>query len=365
MPRKKRRRFNTARSKIRKIKGGRVPRHKANKQKHAFRDIVKDGVTYSFLSDFLGCREQARLTYVEGYSQAGIIDPLEFGSLFHACCEASAKAKGGIQSYKVVAEYIKQKKARSKIAKKDVSKLEFQAKIVAAMYPLYHSHWRDNDGLEFQGTTKFVAQELPFQVNHQLPDGNVMPIRGRFDAILRKGSTGKLWLMETKTKSQIDHEGITSLLSSMDLQTMLYCLAIHKHFGEYPEGVLYNVIKRPLLRQKQTETEAEFLARIQDDVQSRSNDYFMRWHVSIRKEDVLDWTSRCLDPILMQVQMWWDSIKDDPLNPWKSPHHFVNPEGLHTRYGKSKYFDLLTRGVPVGLQQREFSPPEVKKGKKK
>lgn len=372
MPRKKRRRLSTARSKVRSIKGGRgLKRVKVQKNGKSFRDIVKDGVTYSFLSEFFGtCREQARLSYVEGYGQAGVCDALEFGQLFHSCCEASAAAGNcAISSYKVTADYIAQKLKREKIAKKSIEELKVLARIVSVLYPAYWGHWQRHEGLEFQGNTKFIAQEKAFTIKHELPSGNVIPIRGRFDAILRKGN-GKLWLMENKTKSRIDAEGLTSVLSSMDLQTMLYCLAIRKEYGETPEGVLYNVIKKPGLRQKIGETTEEYLARIQQDVEDKPNDYFMRWHVAIREKDLLDWEARSLNPMLEQVWVWWDSIKQNPLDPWKSPHHFINPEGLYTRYGKSRYFDLLTRGAPVGLVKREpyvapTSPPEKKSKKRK
>ncbi len=326
----------------------------AGKRSKPYRDIDKDGVTYSFLSEFLLDREAARMSYVEGFQEAGMIGAIEFGQCFHNCLEATA-ANGNVppSAHEIVKKYIKKRVREAKLRGNDKLSLEQLGQITAMMYPLYHEFWRHNNGIEFQPNAQFVAQEESFEVPYSFvgPDNMVinMKLRGRFDAIFR--SDGSLWLMENKTKSQIDSEGLTASLS-MDLQTMMYCLAIKLKYGEYPAGVLYNVIKRPGHRFGVRDTPASFLQRIQDAVVANPNEYFMRWHVDINEVELDDWTSRSFNPILFQVRRWWDSIKKDPFNPWKSPwENFVNPEALYTRYGKSKYFGYYTRKSLFGLRR--------------
>ena len=90
-------------------------------------------------------------------------------------------------------------------------------------------------------------------------------------------------------------------------------------------------------------------------VAEKRGDYFMRWHVTFAPGALEDWLMRVFNPILQQVADWWDSIKADPFNPHGlgfNPLHYTNPEHLYTRYGRSQYFEKLTRGSDYGLRRR-------------
>lgn len=334
-------------------------------RRELFRDLDNDGVTYSFLNEFVLCREQARLSYVEGYTRDGISEALDFGSLFHAGLEALASDKTVRQALNAIEkEHLKLIQFRGKLDKSESAQLSMMTAKAQIILPWYHEYWLRKKGHEHRKDAKFVAREQDFRQGHQVPVMTVagtsvswqprtIVLRGRFDAIFRLN--GKLWLMENKTKSQIDEDGLQASLSQ-DLQTMLYSYAIKLMYGEYPAGVLYNVIRRPALRQKQTENTDEFLARIEEDVKANPDHYFKRWEVTFGKQDIDNWVTRSLDPILAQVRLWWDEIKADPFNPWSIPnrvHHFQNPEGLYNRYGKSQYFELLTSNSTFGLKRRE------------
>ncbi len=332
---------------------------KAQSRRKLFRNLDQDGVTYSFLNEFVLCREQARLSYVEGYTRDGIVEALDYGTLFHkgmeviACGKSVKEATAAI--HKEGEGIIRDRKLKPGEAAV-IRTLSTKARIV---FPWYHEYWRKKKGHEFRA--KMVAREENFQIVHKLPlphhgvgdnPHREVLIRGRFDGVFRLN--GKLWLMENKTKSMIDEEGLQASLSQ-DMQTMLYSYAIKLKFGEAPVGVLYNVIRRPQLRLKQNETYDEFYSRIEDDVRTDPDKYFMRWEVTFAKNDIEDWVKRSLNPILTQVCLWWDEIKQNPFDPWSIPnrvYHFQNPEGLYTRYGKSQYFELLTRRSTYGLRRR-------------
>jgi uncharacterized protein (DUF2267 family) len=220
--------------------------------------------------------------------------------------------------------------------------------------------------MEFNPKARAVYQEKSFRMEHRIPgeENGIIPIRGRWDAILLD-SQKELWVHENKTRSQIDVEGITAYLPH-DMQTMMYAYALREHLkteeaaaaGLNPKmrirGVIFNVIKRPQHRQGNKETQDEFVARVQHEVASDPAKYFMRWHVQLDDDVIDDWVITVLNPILYSVKMWWDSISADPFNPWKlkSPHHYKNPAGLYTKYGRSNYFELLTRGSTFGLTRR-------------
>jgi hypothetical protein len=217
-------------------------------------------------------------------------------------------------------------------------------KVVKTVLKEYVKYWEDYDK-----SFNYIYQEYSFKVDHTTPSGMVVPLRGRWDAVYEQADG--IWLMENKTKSRVDEEAILASLP-FDLQTMLYVHALQKHTERDVSGILYNVIRRPLLRQKKKETSSEYLLRIQDDILTRPEHYFMRWKVDLVAQDVVDWVARSFDPILEQVACWWESIKADPFEPWGSPLHYSNPKALFTMYGRSRYFNLITRGSTEGLYQR-------------
>jgi hypothetical protein len=326
------------------------------KRKKLFRDLAQDGVTYSFISEFMNCREQARLSFVEGFTRDGIVEALDFGSLYHTGLEVVANGKS-VKTAVSAIQAEEQKMIRDrKLKPREAAIVRELGCKVRIVFPLYQEYWRKKKGHEFRG--KPVSSEESFRLEHEIPwtfgqaTSRSVVIRGRFDAIFRL--KGRLWLMENKTKSQIDEEGLTASLSQ-DLQTMLYSHAIKLKYGEYPAGVLYNVIRRPQLKQGKGTFE-EYMNRIEKDVRENPDWYFKRWEVTFGKDDIKNWVERSLNPILTQICMWWDEIKSNPFDPWAIPgrvHHFQNPEGLYNRYGKSQYFELLTRKSTYGLRRRD------------
>lgn len=338
-----------------------VRRAQQSSGKKPFRDIDVDGVTYSFLQKFTHCREQARLSFVEGLTQDGIVDALDWGTMFHELLQH--QAEGNSVQERILRQRLERWLAREtqfrKLKNTQRDHLQGLLNQVLLVFPYYHTYWKKKNGHEF--TADFVCQEEDFRVPHHLdyPTRDGQPqrqilLRGRFDAILR--IDGKLWLMENKTKSFIDEEGLQASLSQ-DMQTMLYCHAIRLKFGEMPVGVLYNVIKRPAHRFGQKDTPESFLGRVEDAIRNEPDKYFIRFVVQLGPDDIDAWVQRTLNPLLTQVCMWWDEIKPSPFNPWKIPnriHHYQNPEGLYTKFGRSEFFDYLTRnGSMNGLRRRQ------------
>tara|TARA_Y100000401_G_scaffold30623_1_gene22398 strand:+ start:32957 stop:33919 length:963 start_codon:yes stop_codon:yes gene_type:complete len=316
-----------------------------NRRSIPFRDIEADGITYSFLDEWLLDREQARLSYVEGWASEGGSDALNFGLVFHDCLEwiAAGKSVRSIRRW-IINPYLDKKS--HKLLPEDYDNLEVLMEIVKVVFTEYVKFWGDYDA-DFD----YLYQEESFKVEHETSSGHVVPLRGRWDAVYRDTTTGKMWLMENKTKSRVDQEAILASLP-FDLQTMLYVHALQEREQEPVAGILYNVIRRPLLRQRKNESVAEYLWRVEDDVVTRPEHYFMRWKIDLLEDDIVNWVSRSLNPILDQVALWWRSIKDNPFEPWDSPLHYSNPQALFTKYGKSRYFNLITRGSTEGLYQR-------------
>jgi len=142
--------------------------------------------------------------------------------------------------------------------------------ILAQAYPLflgYAAHYRKKDA-----DKEWLQLEGVFDVQW-----NDYRLRGRCDGLYRDKS-GKVWLLETKTKSRISEDTMTCALN-FDPQNLFYILAKEQETGLSISGVLYNVIRQPSLKQKQSETKEDFFDRIGKDIAERSDHYFMRYEV--------------------------------------------------------------------------------------
>lgn len=328
-------------------------------------DLYRDGVTFTFLSNFLVDRERTRLNYVEGLTPVGrMASPLEFGELFHLCLENAASGFPE-DPFKLIANYERQRRISESLDPDELVELARMCGVVAVTFDAYYKKW-----FKLDANKSYVFREQVFDVPYKIPTGAVIRLRGRWDAVFEEpGKDGQieLWLMENKTKGEIDPDYIQTTLH-MDLQTMLYVFTLQKFLNRPVHGVLYNVVRRSQLRQGRSESLAAFLDRLKSDIEQRPDWYFYRWKVHILQEDVERWRRQVLDPLLEQVVMWWESIKSDPFDPWTdsegkvNPHHFLRPLGVYDpiaagRFGE--YFDVLIRGVRSGYTVRKEPFPEL------
>lgn len=319
-------------------------------RKKPFRDLYRDGVTYSFLSKFLLDREQARLTYVEGWTTCGVSENLDFGSAYHYLLEQWAAKASAFRADQALDDWVQATAEERGLTGKELSKLQDIASLAMEVFQSYRTFWLNNNGHEYRYQYKCWEEE--FKVPYAIEDRTV-PLRGRFDAIFQ--TPHGLWLLENKTKTFIDEEGLQASLSQ-DLQTMLYMYAARTLYREEPKGVVYNVIRKPQHRQTAKERRTDFLKRVRTEIQKNPRKYFMRWEVTMAPGDLDAWEERTLRPLMRQVVLWWEEIKQNPFDPWSIPnrvHHFINPEGLYTRYGRSPFFEYLTRGSTYGIRKRK------------
>ena len=282
-------------------------------------------------------------------------DALEFGNVFHKMLEWQA---AGVNSMSLI-----QRKLNGYLKKNQADQNSVNlANIAFEVFCLYSNYWGGDK-------MRFLEQEGKFKVPIKLSTGRSVPIVGRRDAIYRdlsNSSSAPIYLMENKTKSQIDHVWLESALPH-NLQTMMYCYSILKDFKENPAGVLYNVIRKPQLKQKVKETNSVFLKRVRDDIEKRPEHYFVRHRVDFAPNDLNNFVQKVLQPLLENVAVWWESIKHDPFHPWTlldgsiNPHHYQRPFGVYDTMSKGKgdYFDYVTRGSRVGLSVQNTLFPEL------
>ena len=178
---------------------------------------LEDGVTYSLLSKFETCRHRFHISKVQGWKPRKINLPLEFGNIFHHMIEAQERGVLPDKMIRLATNYVNQKIKDKQRSNEEIKELSMLAAIAAVTFEHYVAYWEQNCSLEWKGVGRYeknfnwIGKEVSFDVNYQLPNGRKLRLRGVKDGrfnIDRK--TEGNWVLETKTKGDIDEGGITA-----------------------------------------------------------------------------------------------------------------------------------------------------------
>jgi hypothetical protein len=205
---------------------------------------------------------------------------------------------------------------------------EFSLLMADAILPKYFKYWHDDFSVV---TWQEIEHEFKIPISIRLIDGRNVPtfIRGKMDGNFRLH--GGLYLFETKTQSHIDEE-TTALVLPHELQVNIYLWAMSRIHKERPSGVRYNLIRRPQLRIKKTESIREFAQRCALDVLERPDFYFMRMDMRIGQADMDRFEGEFHD-LLSDFLSWWYGLAG----------HYKESSNCRNRYGTCWMLPLCGR----------------------
>lgn len=331
------------------------------------------GISYSLLSRFVNCRERFRLYAVEGVREGGRSSSkasMDWGTYFHELIELHAKHPH-ISAQEIF-----------RMAKR---KLPLEERKIAQIVFTEYVEWFKDE------TFSYFGQEVVFDEMYALPNGRKVRLVGKTDEIIMNDDGVSLMIQENKTKERIDEYKIESGIAH-DLQSLMYAVCISQKFKRPVNGIVYNVIRKPTHRPKKIvptktqlkedptlktryENQTEFLERLKSEIKEDPAHFFLRWELALPEDHVERWRRSTFDPLLMQLVMWWDSVKHDPFSPWTTPamggdrvgpngkpitpedqelvinpHHYQRPFGVYDAMtnGIGDFFDLLTRNRRIG-----------------
>lgn len=164
-------------------------------------------------------------------------------------------------------------------SQEEADKLEVQKATVTAMLDGYFSLY----GKQFDGQ---FWPEKRFNVPIINPATGAASRRfrlaGKADGLLLN-DTG-YWLVEYKTTGVMDKTYVDRL--SLDAQMTTYLCGLQRQDNISIEGVIYRIIRKPTIRQRQKETILQFTARLTADYKSRPDFYFYEERLYRSKEDL-------------------------------------------------------------------------------
>lgn len=228
-----------------------------------------------------------------GLSPSKVGKPLVEGSFIHDTLEDVYRsfdkgAKWSMRTGTEAAERVLAKWVKDNPAARgeQVEEMERLCGITEVLIAGYLRQWRIDKRRQWLALEKEFAIETPFMpAEDKRGQRRTYPIkiRGKVDGLFctRKEEH---WLLETKTKSLWD-TGSLLLWLPFDIQTVTYIGALEKERNVKIAGVVYNLIRRPQLRQGKKESTSDFLDRLAADIKQRPDFYYQRIECSLDQEE--------------------------------------------------------------------------------
>lgn len=154
-----------------------------------------------------------------------------------------------------------------------------------------------------------MTVEPVFEVKH--PGAEWLKIGGKFDLLVCEKQTGNFLCWENKTVTTWD-EDINRLM--LDFQISTYAWALSRMLSIDCVEFVYNIIKKPSIRQRKNETESEYMARLASDLLDRKDFYFKRDRVLRSKREI-----ELIEKDLLRHAIAIKTMHDDPSLVYRSP----------------------------------------------
>ena len=318
------------------------------KDNKKFYDPEVDGVTFSLLSTFLDCREKTRF-HLLGITPKSASMALTFGSIVHKIDEwvrsdiRTGKLKEPPDD-KAIKKLVKRvetvwHKDNPRAAGKELEYLELSLLLAEGVMPQYFKYWyKDFSELKWE---KVEGEfKVPFKVEDRKGKIHETFLRGKIDGSFRLDKGGP-WLFETKTKSRVDEEILADILP-FEMQANIYLSVLRKIDKQQPSGLLYNIVRRPSLRQRKSESIAAFAKRISEDVAERPDWYFIRMEMAIGKEEI-DRFEMQLEDLIADFLMWWAGESG----------HYKNTGHCQNKFGLCPFVGICLRDDKTNYFKRE------------
>ncbi len=323
------------------------------KAEERFYDPQRDGVTQGLLSKFLTCREKARL-FLKGWTSAYPSFALVYGSVVHAVLQRAYHEHMTKQLRQVPDRayvrralddiWVQWKKDNPRPHEKAVAIMEETMMKAGAILPTYFAYWAKDDFSRVRWLEIEESFRLEWEVQGKSGKHYQTFLRGKIDGAFTapgKKHGDRPRLLETKTRAVVDE---ANLVDSMphERQVNLYLMALRRKLKLVPRSVLMNVIRKTALRQKQKETWDQYTKRIEVDVQSRLEFYFIRMEMVVEEQDI-NRAEAELNDLIADFLLWYAG---------ESGHYKNSDACVQPGFGRCEYLGVCSRGDYHGLIKR-------------
>lgn len=242
----------------------------------------KDGrqLTNSARVTFQNCRKKYEFSYVYGLAPRKPSVPFLVGGLFHNELDImyTNKKFSEVSARKRIAEACEKASGTEGLTPEDSDNIWIQQAITVGMVKGYAEQYLDKDLKQWE----IIEPESAFRV--AVDSGkNPWEYRGKIDMVIKIRKTKAIAIVEHKTAGRLDANYVAKL--PLDSQILGYCSGKRKE-GVNVSEVIYNVTKKPQIRQRQNESLNQFYKRVEDEYISNPGIYFYREQLAFNPADL-------------------------------------------------------------------------------
>ncbi len=226
-------------------------------------------------SEFANCRRKYYWNYEMRLTPLRISVPLTIGSVFHEEMDqlygnlGHFGEEGVADSQLRIAYYFRQLRTNAKLMDWQLEELAWMESVCCGMVAGYVNRYEDQDAKKY----RVIEPERSFTV--PIPNSDWVS-RGKIDVLLQALNgvhSGSYGVMEHKTAATIDIGYVSRI--QLDRQTLRYAWAAQIIYSRPIGFVVYNVIKKPLIRQKKKQSRDAYIRELEEVYEDVSK-YFYR-----------------------------------------------------------------------------------------
>lgn len=277
------------------------------------------------------CPTKYDLSFLHQLASENFHAPFFIGSMVHEGLEMFYRGVHPRKILQVINDKIVVKMAAAFIPIDEFDQAQKDANIVQGMLLGYFAHYGPQELKDW----KIHDCEVGFSMNwDKKPGAKQIPMKGVIDMI-GTYKDGRLWVVEHKTTGESGLGFLTKWRVGFQPHTYYWAAVNMWKNGllpSEPAGVVINVIKKPGIRRKQTETQDMFNTRLQQEYLSNPDKYFAREWIPMDASN-LAWYEKTQGH-------WVDRLRADA----ESQLFPMNTDSCHGRYGDCVFFPICSSG---------------------
>jgi hypothetical protein len=267
------------------------------------------------------CPRDYQLYYMEKVRPKAKPIYFTLGSAVHAGLEAWRQGKPDFMEK--VRDYFR-KDRKDSMTQDQLHRLEVDLARAEGMVRAYTDFYAEDK----QKYSMVAEQEFNIEL---IGDWRIM---GFIDGVYtEQDGDGNTYAVENKTPGRLDPDYFVQ--ARLDYQILTYAKAVKELTGEYPRGVMYDVLLKPAIRLKVKESKRQFQERSYQEYMKNPSKYLVRDTIWLSPKQIEDgWKQLQFFTKLLEAY-----AKRFDTKPWPK-----NTVSCISKYGSCRFIDICSKG---------------------
>ncbi len=286
----------------------------------------------SSIGTFLTCRRKCWYSRIRRLVPKLSPDYFYIGRVWHEALDVLYSWQSYDAALRQIKRSIKKESKSPWFTADQFERIKTDRTILSAMLNGYYQVYGKEDFKKW----RILRGEIEFNLPDFLNSG--FDFNGRMDSALKiaTGPHRGTWCLENKTASQISNYQLEQV--KIDPQILGYVSACGHILGKKPRGVIWNVIRKPSIRQKKAQTLTAYRKELEQDYIDRPSFYYNREYLFVPTKAVEEWEEEITN-VLLDFELACQQPEDKHI--W-----YKNPS-MCTMYGRCAYLSLCSRGEKI------------------